>query len=219
MKKAVFVALMMSISLTGCLVKKSTYEMELAEHAKTKAALAEMTEKQEVSLGNLERKEKNLTDVRGELAEARVQLIESRSALSMAEQEVVDLQAEIAKSVEVSTELAEKLEEAERRVAEAKDLFVARFEELKEKAEVELAAANAENMKLRKFMLANFPQATFHASAAEPASVIVEKAAEVVPAAPVQTIKKEATVETPAPVEIEVYESGAKKGGWWKFWS
>jgi chromosome segregation ATPase len=226
MKKAVFVALMVSISLTGCLVKKSTYELELAEHAKTKAALSEMTDKQAVSQGDLERKEKNLTEVFGELAEAQLQLSKSRlslsksrSALSMAEQEMAALKAEIEKSGVVSAELAKKLEAAERRVAEAKDLFVARFEELKEKAEAELAAANAENMKLRTFMLANFPKATFHTTAEEPASVVVEKAAEVAaPSAPAETIEKAAPIEAPETVEVEVYESDAKKGGWWKFW-
>ena len=184
MKKSILMAMFASVLLTGCLVKKSDYEAEQASHAASKQELLKLTEELANSSAQLKTKTKALKQAEGELSAMRAELEKSRTALIAAQQQADALRAESAISAQRAAELASRLEVAEQQVAEAKAVFMQRFQELKTTAEAELSEVKARNEQLRKFMHKNFPRAAFHAEGAlndtpaeKPASVVVVKKA------------------------------------------
>ncbi|MFC1467265.1 hypothetical protein ACFLQY_01030 [Verrucomicrobiota bacterium] len=178
MKKSILMAMSASILLTGCLVKKSDYEAEQAAHEATRLELVKVSAELASASAKFEANVLELNNVKGELPPLRLELSKSRAALISAQQEVEKLKAESSMSSKRATELASQLAVAEKKVADAKELFTQRLLELKMQAEAGLAEVNAKNEQLRRFMLANFSSANFNAasaSAEEASAVVVVK--------------------------------------------
>lgn len=158
MKKSMLMAMSASVLLTGCLVKKSDYEEEKAAHAATKQELLKLAEKDASAEEKFDAQTRKLREAEGELVSLRSDLMKSQAALTEARGKLEELKAAGAASIKRAAELADRQAAAERKVAEAKAMFTQRFQELKEKAEAELAVVQAKNDQLRKFMLANFSE-------------------------------------------------------------
>lgn len=223
MKRSILMAMSTSILLTGCLVKKSTYEAELSAHEETKAELQKVSDELATTTSDLESKTSALSTANKDLDAMRAALSKSKAGLVQAQKDVEALQAKADSYDELNADLAA----AQKKLEEAKAIFTKRFKELKDELAEQTAGLKTENEELRKFMVTYYSDVSFAAKDAEAKAQAEAEAAEMEKAATVVVTKApEAVVEAEAPAEVAAEESAemveaeaapAKKS-WWKFW-
>lgn len=220
MKKSMLMAVSVSILLTGCLVKKTEYDAELAAHDATKQELAKINKELALAASELKIKSVDLKNMEIDFSTLGASRKESMAALAVAEKSIADLKAESSASVKRAAkradELADRLAVANKKLDQALAADVAKFQQLKDGVESELAELKAKNDKLREFMLAKYSGVDF-------AAVDANSGAEVLGEVdlPVIEVKKASSyVAMDAPVVAPVAEEvdAPVKSKRWSFW-